>query len=89
MSKFINEANAENERQRGYSLDIDCLRGFKRAVNNNQMILAMDYLVQILDIIDANLEIKPNVEVKNETPASKPAAAKAKTAANKETNATD
>jgi hypothetical protein len=44
-----------NSRQ-GFNLDADLKRGFKAAVNNNQMRLAMEYMQYMVDILEEKLE---------------------------------
>lgn len=44
-----------NSRQ-GFNLDTDLKRGFKAAVNNNQMRLAMEYMQYMVDILEEKLE---------------------------------
>ena len=44
-----------NSRQ-GFNLDTDLKRGFKAAVNNNQMRLAMEYMQYMIDILEEKLE---------------------------------
>ncbi len=44
-----------NSRQ-GFNLDTDLKRGFKGAVNNNQVRLAMEYLQYIVDILEEKFE---------------------------------
>lgn len=52
-----------------FHLDTDLKRGFKTAVNNNQLRLAMEYMSYMIDIIEG-FDVKGESEVPVETEAS-------------------
>lgn len=57
MSLIIN-----SEVSKQYLLEEDAIAGFKKAVNNNQLQLAMRVLVDILDVFIKNFNILINTE---------------------------
>lgn len=52
---FVVEDSKINSDRRPYKLDTDLLAGFRKAVTNNQLYLAMEYMTHIVDIIDDRL----------------------------------
>jgi len=52
---FIVDDAKINSTRTVYKLDTDLLTGFKRAVRNNQALLALEYMVHIVDILDERL----------------------------------
>lgn len=54
---FVVEDSKINSERRTYKLDTDLLRGFKQAVNNNQLYRALEYMVHIVDIIDEKFSV--------------------------------
>lgn len=54
---FKVEEEVINPPNRIYKLDTDLLRGFRTAVNNNQLYRAMEYMIHILDVIDTKLDV--------------------------------
>ncbi len=75
-----NETVNRNPRQ-AFQFDTDVLQGFKDAVSNNQMQLALSYLTFVVDVL-AGLEVEGDAPktLGKKTPSTKAAASKELTA---------
>ena len=49
---FVLEDEVVNSPRRTYKLDTDLIRGFKLAVNNNQLYRALEYMSLIVEVIE-------------------------------------
>lgn len=60
--KFVVEDSVVNPNSNAvYKMDNDLVRGFKLAVRNSQPVLALQYLMYIVDVLDADEPVKEEV----------------------------